>query len=326
LIFQVDLAPGETRSYALVDSSALAAVPAPLVKTMARFVPERYGDFCWENDCIAHRTYGIPLIKAEGTISSGPDVWIKKQRGLICDTLYGTGHYHSDNGEFMDDFRVGNSRGCGGVAIWDGTKMHVSSNYHNWRLIVSGPLRSVFELTYDAWDAGGGRMVSETKRYSIDAGSWFTLAQSTFASSDPSPLTIAVGLAERACGPTGTEMVAQDQSEGWLSYWQPEDAPKDIIGDAIILPKGGISEFTSDAPAMTDAQIHAVVKIPSVEGAPPLRNLLAITKAEVGKPYTYYFGATWSRSRDFTSDTQWRQYVQRFAERRDAPVQVTVGN
>ena len=122
LIFQVDLAPGETRTYSLVDSAALAAVPAPLVKTMARYVPERYDDFCWESDVIAHRTYGLALIKAEGTISSGPDVWIKKDRGLICDILYRTKQYHVDNGEFMDDFRVGNSRGCGGTAIWDGFK------------------------------------------------------------------------------------------------------------------------------------------------------------------------------------------------------------
>ena len=61
-------------------------------------------------------------------------------------------------------------------------------------------------------------------------------------------------------------MVAQDQSEGWLSYWQPEDKPKDIIGDAIILPKGSVQEFSSDAPNMTDAQVHAVVQQPSVEG------------------------------------------------------------
>ena len=108
-------------------------------------------------------------------------------------------HYHEDNGEFMDDYRVGNSRGCGGVGIWDGKKLYISSNYRNWKLITTGPIRSEFELTYDAWDAGNGRMVSETKRYSIDAGSWFTKAQSTFASEDKSPLTIGVGLAERAC-------------------------------------------------------------------------------------------------------------------------------
>jgi hypothetical protein len=326
LIFQVDLAPGETREFYILDSRAVAATPQPIIKTMARFVPERYDDFAWESDRISHRTYGLALIKAENTISSGPDVWIKKNHGLIVDTMYATKHYHYDNGEFMDDYRVGHSRGCGGVGIWDGKKLYTSSNYHNWKLITTGPIRSEFELTYDAWDAGNGRMVSETKHYSIDAGSWFTKAQSTFASPDPSPLTIGVGLAERACGTNGTELITQDQSAGWMSYWQPEDKPKGIIGDAIILPMNRVQAFTNDAPDMPDSKIHAQVPQPTHEGAPPIRDLLAISQAQVGQPFEYYFGACWDRSGDFTNDVQWANYVQRFAERRNQPLQVTIGN
>ena len=326
LLFQVDLAPGETRKFYILDTAALAAVPPPIVKTFARYVPERYDDFAWESDRIAHRAYGLALIKAENTISSAPDVWIKKNRGLIADTMYATKHYHYDNGEFMDDYRVGHSRGCGGVGIWDGKRLYTSSNYHNWKLITTGPIRSEFELTYDAWDAGNGRMVSETKRYSIDAGSWFTKAQSTFASDDASPLTIGIGLAERACGTNGAELITQDQPEGWMSYWQPEDKPKGIIGDAIILPAGSVQAFTNDAPNMPDSKIHAEVPQPTHEGAPPIRDLLAITRAQVGQPVEYYFGACWNRSGDFTNDVQWASYVKRFAERRDQPLQVTVGN
>ena len=324
LVFQVDLAPGETRTYNLLASADLAVVPPPIVKTMARYVPERYDDFAWESDRTAHRTYGQALIPAEHTVTSGPDVWIKKTRGLIVDTMYATKHYHEDNGEFMDDYRVGHSRGDGGVGIWDGKKLYTSSNYRNSRVITSGPVRSVFELTYDTWDAGG-RAVSEKKRYSIDAGSWFTKAQSTFDTTNGPALTLGIGLAERACGPDGTELVGQDQAEGWLSYWQPEDKPKGIIGVAVILPKGSVQAFTNDAPEMTEEQIHAVVPQPTHEGAPAIRNLLAITQTEVGKPFTYYFGACWDRSGDFTNHSDWENYVARFAARRDAPLQVTVG-
>ena len=326
LVFQVDLAPHETRTYYVLDASALAAVPPPIVKTFARYVPERFDDFAWESDRIAHRTYGQALIKAEGTISSGPDVWIKKDRGLIVDTMYATKHYHEDNGSFMDDYRVGHSRGCGGLGIWDGQKLHTSSNYRNWKLITTGPIRSEFELTYDAWDAGKGRMVSETKRYSIDAGSWMTKAQSIFSSEDKSPLTIGVGLAERACPTNRVEFIAHNQAEGWLSYWQPEDKPKGVIGDAIILAKGSVIEFTNDAPNLPVAKLHANVPQPTHEGYPPIRDLLAITKAKIGQPLTYYFGACWDRSGDFTNHVQWENYVKRFAERRDQPLQVTVGN
>jgi hypothetical protein len=144
LVFQVDLAPGETRTFYVLEAAALAVVPPPIVKTFARYVPERFDDFAWESDRIAHRTYGLALIPAEGTVSSGPDVWIKKDRRLIVDVMYATKHYHDDNGEFMDDYRVGHSRGCGGVGIWDGKELHTSSNYRDWKLITTGAIRSVF--------------------------------------------------------------------------------------------------------------------------------------------------------------------------------------
>jgi hypothetical protein len=54
LLFQVDLVPHETRTYYVLDASALAAVPPPIVKTFARYVPERYDDFAWESDRIRH--------------------------------------------------------------------------------------------------------------------------------------------------------------------------------------------------------------------------------------------------------------------------------
>ena len=99
LLFQVDLAPGETRTFYILDSSALAAVPPPIVKTFARYVPERMDDFAWESDRIAHRIYGQALIKGEGTITSGIDVWIKTWRNLMVNEMYASGHYHMDNGD-----------------------------------------------------------------------------------------------------------------------------------------------------------------------------------------------------------------------------------
>ena len=91
LLFQVDLAPHETRTYYILDASALAAVPPPIVKTFARYVPERYDDFAWESDRIAHRVYGLALIRRKAPSAAAPDVWIKKDRGLIVDTMYDTG-------------------------------------------------------------------------------------------------------------------------------------------------------------------------------------------------------------------------------------------
>ena len=166
LLFQVDLAPGETRTFYILDVAAFTAVAAAHREDLRALCAGALSTIS-RGKATASRIASTARrsSRREGTISSGPDVWIKTYRNLMVNEMYASGHYHMDNGDEMDDFRVGNSRGCGGLGIWDGTKLHVSSNYHNWKLITTGPIRSEFELTYDAWDAGNGRMVSETKRY-----------------------------------------------------------------------------------------------------------------------------------------------------------------
>jgi unsaturated rhamnogalacturonyl hydrolase len=315
LLFQVTLAPGETRLYRVLLASAFPALPQPVTRTSARLVTERFNDIAWESDRIAHRMYQQALIKGEGTISSGIDVWSKRTRALIIDKWYKHGDYHNDHGEGMDDYRVGRSRGCGGLGIWDGKQLYVSSNFREGRVVATGPIRSEIELTYDGWDAAG-RKVSETKRISIDAGSNFSRAQSVFTTEDNSPLAIGVGIAQRP----GEGMLVEDREGGWAAYWQPPDGGKGSIGCALILP-GGVKEFVTEKgslPVLTQADLDK----PSNEGAPPVANSLAITQAEVGKPFGYYFGAGWSKSGDFPNGQAWEECVRDFAARLKTPLQV----
>jgi unsaturated rhamnogalacturonyl hydrolase len=315
LLFQADLAPGETRSYLILASAALPAAPHPIVKTYARLITERMNDMAWESDHIAHRMYQLALIKGEGTVSSGVDVWSKRTRSLVVDNWYKGGDYHVDHGEGMDDYRVGRSRGCGGLGIWDGRKLHVSINFNTGRVLTTGPIRSEFELTYDIWDAGG-RKVSEVKRISIDAGSNFSRARSIFTCDDSSPLGIGIGIAQRPV----PGILEEDQQAGWVAFWQPPDGDKGSIGCAVVVP-GGIEEFVTEKeslPVMTQADLDK----PSNEGAPAVANLLSITKAIPGKPLVYYFGAGWVKSGDFPDAKAWQSCVRSFAERLREPLQV----
>jgi rhamnogalacturonyl hydrolase YesR len=349
-LFQVDLAPGETRAFYILDASALAAVPPPIVKTTARYVPERHDDFSWESDRIAHRVFGPALEtwQAEPLTSSGVDVWIKRTPNLVADVMYHTGQNYDTNWVMQDDYRVGKTRGDGGLGIWKDGKLYVSKNWRTWKLITTGPIRSEFELTYDAWDVAG-RKVSETRRISIDAGSNLSRVESTFSSDDKSPLEIGVGLAERPgenvilketseitkdstsseidSWQTSTDkgLAVENQTEGWLAYWQPQDFAKGTTAVAMILPKGGVQQFTNDL-ADLPAEKFAAPTNTVEEGQPAIRNLLAIAPAEIGKPFVYYLGAGWDRSGDFPDAKSWMDYVRRFAERRDQPLQVTIGN
>ncbi len=319
-LFQADLAPVESRTYYILDASALAAVPQPIVKTYARQIGERYRDMAWESDRIAHRMYHRDLIPAEGTVSSGVDVWVKSTRALVINKWYKNGDYHNDRGEGLDDYRVGRSRGCGGLGIWDGHIYYVSSNYRSVRIITTGPIRSEFELAYDVWEIGkeaGKRKISETKRIRIDAGSNMTRAESTFVGGGHARFEIGVGLAQRP----GNGVIARNQEEGWMSYWQPADRDRGNIGCAIVLPDK-IEEFATESATLSKTT-QADITTPSDEGLPPVANLLAIARAEANKPFLYYLGAGWSKSGDFPEETDWGNYVRQFVARLRAPLKVT---
>jgi hypothetical protein len=296
LLFQTDLAAGETRAYYILSATQVAAVPPADMKTFCRFVPERMDDFAWESDRIAFRTYG-PAIMAdpkEKLRSSGIDVWVKSTRSLILDKWYKSGDYHKDHGEGLDNYKVGPARGCGGSGIWDGKKLHTSANFKTWKVLANGPLRSEFELTYENWDAGG-RKVSEIKRIAIDAGSNLCRVESNFTSDKPGSFINGVGIVKRV----GEGSFTKNTEGGWMSYWEPEAAPNGHTACAVLFPVGIVAEVVE------------------ADG-----NFLAIAKAEPGKPFVHYIGAGWSKSGDFPDAAAWESYVKGFAERLKYPLVV----
>ncbi len=315
LLFQVDLAPGETRRYFILNSQAFPpSGPVPIMRTYARQVAERYNDVAWESDRIAHRMYNQDLIKGEGTVSSGIDVWAKRTRSLVIDEWYKRTNYHQDDGDGLDDYQVGRSRGCGGLGVWSGGRLYVSSNFRSARIVTTGPVRSEFELTYDAWDAGG-RQVTERKRISIDAGSNMSRAESIFAGDEAAPMDVGIGIAQRAA----EGVISKDEAAGWMTYWQAPDRDRGSIGCAVILPAGGVHTFVAES-----ASVPAVAPerqlAPGVEGLPPIGNLLGIARVDPGRPFVYYFGAGWSKSGDFPTEASWTRYVNHVAERLASPL------
>jgi len=292
LLFQVSLAPGETRRYIVLSADQLAAVPPADVKTFARFVPERLDDFAWESDRIAHRVYG-PAILSDPTqeVSSGVDVWVKSVDIPIINKWYKADQYHVDHGEGLDFYHVGTTRGCGGLGIFKDDRLFSSSVYKTWKVFANGPIRSVFELTYDSWDVAG-RKVSETRRVSIDAGSNFSRVESTFSSDASGSLSVAIGIAKRK----GDGHFTTDQAAGWMSYWQPEET-NGTIACSVVIPGGTVTSFTQN------------------EG-----NFLVLAKAKPGKQFVYYLGAGWSRSGDFPNAKSWETNVRELALRLKSPL------
>jgi hypothetical protein len=307
LLFQHDFAPGEKTATFIVEKNDALTPPFP-DKAFARYVPERLDDFAWENDVVGHRTYGPALAAPappgsgkEVLESSGLDIWFKRVNYPIVDRWYNKGHdhYHKDEGEGMDMYNVGRSRGAGGTGVWDGTKLYTSANYASWKVLANGPIRAVFELTYDAWDVAGTK-VTETKRFTVDAGHQLDRIDSTFTFSGPSALTVAVGLNKTPADKKQEARIAlvRDDLEHALLQWV-EQAANGAFGTAIILPSS--TGYAEDA-----------------------LNDLVLARVESGKPLRYWVGAAWDRAGRITSKPAWQAYVAAEANRIAHPVQIAL--
>ncbi|WP_348692935.1 glycoside hydrolase family 88 protein [Duganella fentianensis] len=298
VLFQTDLAAGETRRFLLLPRQHVPAAPPVRARAHARFVPERLDDFAWENDKVAHRTYGPAVMRdpKEQLVSSGIDVWSKSVRKLVLDDWYQRADYHQDHGEGLDFYHVGTSRGCGGLGIYAGNQLYTSQNFSQWKVLADGPLRAEFELRFERWDAAG-RPVAEVRRVQLDAGSHFSRVESRFSSTQPGPLVVGVGIAQRA----GEGQYRQNADS--MSYWEPA---MDNGGNG-----GGNG---SNACAVIMPQASGFV---AQQG-----HYLALGSAQPQAPFIYYLGAAWSKGGDVADAAAWQAQVAAAARRYAQPLKV----
>jgi hypothetical protein len=310
LIFQHDFAAGEKSATFTVEKTEIVAPVFPS-KVFARYVPERLDDFAWENDKVAHRTYGPALAEPVGAtpkevlVTSGLDIWSKRVSYPIVDRWYNKGHdhYHKDEGEGMDMYNVGPSRGCGGTGVWDANtkQLYVGRNYKTWKVLANGPVRAIFELSYDTWMANGV-MVSEVKRFTVDAGHNLDQIDSTFQITGAKEVVIGIGL-NKTPADKGQEPKIETtptQADGSISQWV-EQKTNGSLGTAILVASDAFQGFAEDD-----------------------RNQLVLARVAAGQTLRYFAGAGWSKAGEFTTYQAWKDYVANAAARARAPVSVTV--
>lgn len=293
LLILADFRPGERRDFMVRPADDVADTPPP--RSYAAHEPER-DDVAWENDLTAFRTYGEGLRELEDLVSSGIDVWTKRTTDLVIDRWYAGGHYHTDTGEGADFFGVGASLGGGGTAVWRNGRLFRAPNFRAHRIIAAGPIRSILELEYGPWDAGGIQM-TETKRITIDAGSRFFLSESTFrADGDTDSLTVATGLVKRSDA-VGSFLTGE--SGAWLGMWGPVNPAAGGHGDlgtAVAFPREHSWEV-----AETDA--HYLMR----------------TGISNGATTRHHVGAVWTATGAAGSASDWWAMIEAHLDRASAP-------
>ncbi len=299
LIFQSDIGPRETKSFSAVAGERRTPRREDF-KAYGRFVRERRDDFAWENDRIAHRMYGAALETwaQEPLTSSAVDVWSKRVPRLVINDWYLLDDYHKDNGTGGDFYSAGKSRGCGGNGAWVGGKLYPSANFRDSRVLANGPIRVMFELTYQPWDAAGAK-VSEVKRVTLDAGQNLDRFESYYkveGVSAANQVGHSAGI-RKGAGSTSTT----DRERGILRTWEPMKGAPGSLGCGVIVDPSRVVEFTEAD-----------------------NNYLVVTKVEAGGPAIYYAGFAWDQAGQVANVAEWDQYLGQFARRVASPVRVSV--
>ena len=297
-IFQSNFKPGESKSFLLATTSKAGKTSASLVD--ARYVEPR-DDLAWENDRIAFRMYG-PALAAE--VNNGIDVWTKRVRSLITKKWYEGEEqtpkisYHIDHGEGADFFSVGKSLGCGGTGIWFHDKVYQPGVFTSYRIVSTGPIRACFELYYDNWSVEGTPL-REVKRITLDARQNLNCIELTFKGGwRDTSIALACGLVKR----DRTEFYKSEDA-GWMSLWgQTNDSPENgYLGTGVVFRPKAIAGWAQDS-----------------------SQYIVLGEAKRGRTFTYYAGAGWTRSGDFTSVKDWNSYLDRFAAGLRSPLQVSI--
>jgi hypothetical protein len=319
LIFQHDFAASEKSASFTIASSAKAIAPFA-TKVYARYVPERYDDFAWENDRIAHRAYGPALELAtagkDQMTSSGIDLWTKTVRYPIIDHWYHKGHdgLHTNTGEGLDMYEVGLNRGAGGTGIWNGKQLLAAKNWRTWKILANGPIRAVFELGYEPWDAGNGVLVSEIKRFTVDAGHNLDDVESTFTFAAPAggdnTLTVAIGLSQHTTIADVNPM--RNEAQRFISLWEKyKDSVDGNLGTAVIL--------APDVPFVGFGELPANPEVARLVRP----DLLILTAARSGTPIRYLVGGGWDKSGDFKTQKDWDNYLAAQTARLASPIHIS---
>ena len=304
ILFQPQISANSEKKYEIVIISNDEKPKSKLV-CYSRFVPERTDDYTWENDKVAFRVYGPTAQKMiednikGGTLSSGVDAWLKKVEYPVINKWYkefvdGTGSYHEDTGEGLDNFHVGVSRGVGGIAVKVDSTYYYSKNYISYKTITTGPIRTSFHLEYANWDANG-KTITESKTISLDKGSNFSKFETSISGSE----TISAGLTLHE----KDGQITSNDKKGWISYWQPHADSE--IGTAIIADKSTFDnseEYNVEAKDLSNGYAHLKVKDNKV---------------------VYYSGFGWKESGQFKNNSEWENYLNSFSQKINSPLKVT---
>ena len=248
---------------------------------------ERSNDFYWENDKFGMRAYG----PGEYHKWSGLDVFNKMPGTdasveLLLANPGRCGNWHLTPWKgILDNYTVGASRGCGGVALWGDGEWKTYIDWEKSEIVSRTGDRVEFKLKYAPFSAMGGM----TYHIVLEKGSRFFKNTVTFEKGWRKDFRVGPGL-DLGAARDHHGVIWEDAKLGVVSLF--EDPKNDVEGStatAIIIDPAD----AGDIELMTDNMGSRV---------------LALKK----NTFTYYAGAAWSKGGEITTAEEWRKCIEDF--------------
>ena len=211
LAFQIDLKPNQTRVVTVTygEPDRIFRLRNDYPKRTDAFFAKKIEGVGWESELNAWRIYFDPR--------NAIDLYAKK-RPVLQLQRYATPEYdyHAESPDGRDIYRVGDALGIGAVGAWvNGKSLKVADvASRNWRVISTGPVRSIVELTYQGWKIGD-KTVTLRSRISQWAGDRGFIHSITVEGGDD--VVLATGLPLKA----EVQVFRSDRNDpaSWLATW-----------------------------------------------------------------------------------------------------------
>jgi len=305
LLIQVDVKSKSTLNVSIQKGKPVVFE----TKTFGRYVPERKDDFAWENDKIAHRVYRKALdLNPTEHPAKGIDVWVERTNRMMINERYKRAtaldakpnEYHINRRDGLDYYQVEASLGAGSMTLYINDTIYYSKNYVRYKVLDNGPIRTSFELFFDAFQASN-IYVNVTKIISIDSGSQWSRMENTYSFSNVPSIPAVIGIRKR----TNPGVISLNEQEGIMGYWEPAFAEDGTTGVGVVL-----ENLKNDMLVCKTAKGYI--------------QILAKTELNNKEPIVYYSGAAWDKAGEITTESQWFDYLKMFSNNLKTPLVVSI--
>lgn len=285
--------PPKTPATLLAEAEKLL-VSESASHAQAFLLPEAGGDIAWENDCVAFRIRG-PAHPKTGH-GAGIEIGLKTDANPLIESWYAGelccgGSFRENKDSGFDIYNIGDSLGCGGLALWRDNRPVNAGAYKRVYVNWTAPDIARVTLFYE-YPPKDGKVIRETRiitlrrgEQTFDVTSRFTIAGQKPAAA--SGLDVVAGLVVRS----QATQVWFDPGKTLMAAWDAFDVH--AVGTTAVFAPGSVSRM----------EIHPH------NGAPKnAQQALAILKTDAKGEVRYRAGFAWTRSgaaRDFDS---WKQF------------------